>query len=161
MEYWLNNQLDNQGYRFNIDEEDPEEAYGNLVRCKKSFLVDVRSQAEWSFVGIPYSLEMKNDTIFCEWASFPEMIKNPNFVEECVRKVNLEKTKILYFLCRSGARSLQAASEVKNLIHHSYKKFSDITCINIRYGFEGDLSKDFKRATLNGWKYSNLPWKQL
>ena len=67
--------------------------------------------------------------------SFPEMIKNPNFVEECVGKISLEKTKVLYFLCRSGARSLQAASEVKNLIHHSYEKFSYITCINIRYGF--------------------------
>ncbi len=157
----MNNQLKDQETQNGIDEIDPDRVYETLVSCKNSFLVDVRSYAEWNFVGVPYSLDMHNEVIFCEWASFPEMKKNPEFLENVLRKVNLNKAKNIFFLCRSGARSLQAALEVKNLVQHSQEEFDDICCVNVRYGFEGDLSDTFKRGTLNGWKYSNLPWKQL
>ena len=36
-----------------------------------------------------------------------------------------------------------------------------INCINVKFGFEGDLSEDKRRGNLNGWKFSDLPWKQL
>ncbi len=157
----MNNQLNYQGSQRGIDEIDPDKAYEKLVGCSSSFLVDVRSQAEWSFVGIPCSLGMTNEVIFCEWASFPEMRRNPEFLESFLKKINLKKAKSIYFLCRSGARSLQAALEVDNYIQHSQNEFDNIICVNIRCGFEGDLSEDLKRGMLNGWKYSNLPWKQV
>ena len=82
-----------------IDEIDPDRVYETLLSCKNSFLVDVRSYAEWNFVGVPYSLDMHNEVIFCEWASFPEMKKNPEFLENVLRKVSLHKAKNIFFLC--------------------------------------------------------------
>ena len=35
-----------------------------------------------------------------------------------------------------------------------------INCINVKFGFEGDLSEDKRRGISNGWKFSGLPWKQ-
>ena len=35
-----------------------------------------------------------------------------------------------------------------------------IKCINVKFGFEGDLSEDKRRGFSNGWKFSGLPWKQ-
>ena len=35
-----------------------------------------------------------------------------------------------------------------------------IKCINVKFGFEGDLSVDKRRGFSNGRKFSGLPWKQ-
>ena len=35
-----------------------------------------------------------------------------------------------------------------------------INCVNVKFGFEGDLSNENRRGNLNGWKFSDLPWKQ-
>ena len=157
----MNDQLDYDKPLSCIGEIDPTGAYNKLVSCSKSFLIDVRSQAEWNFVGFPNSVKMQNDVVFCEWASYPKMTKNPTFLEELLSKIYFRNVKNLYFLCRSGARSFQAASEVKSLILHSYQEFSEISLFNVTHGFEGDLSEDSKRGKLNGWKCSNLPWRQL
>ena len=157
----MNNSSINFRDRHTVKEIDPVDAYEKLVVCKKSFLVDVRSQAEWNFVGFPHSIKMKNEVIFCEWSSFPTMTKRLNFLDELIQKINFKETENLYFLCRSGVRSFQAASDVQNFISHSFKEFRDLSCMNVRYGFEGDLSKDLQRGELNGWKHSKLPWKQL
>lgn len=50
----------------------------------------------------------------------------------------------LYFLCRSGHRSLMAANFMANI---GYKN-----CYNIIDGFEGNLQN-------KGWKQNNLPWQ--
>ena len=160
-EHWLNLPLDKINNQIIFDEIDPVNAYEKLVGCEKSFLIDVRSKAEWNFVGIPYSLDMKNEVIFCEWSVFPNMIKNSNFIEELISKIDFKQAENLYFICRSGARSFQAAKEVQNTLQKFYKEFGVKFCLNVRYGFEGDLSEDSKRGNLNGWKYSNLPWMQL
>ena len=157
----MSNQSGNKSSQFLIEEIDPQVAYEQLVVSENSFLVDVRSQAEWNFVGTPDASEMQNDVIFCEWAAFPTMIKNPNFLEELMGKIKIEKARNIYFICRSGSRSFGAASEVNNFIQNTHEKLSQISCVNVRYGFEGDLSRDSKRGKLNGWKYSDLPWKQL
>ncbi|MFL2790944.1 MAG: rhodanese-like domain-containing protein [Paracoccaceae bacterium] len=144
-----------------VQEIVPEEAYEKLISSTRCFLVDVRSKAEWSFVGIPDSSRMKNDVIFCEWASFPKMERNLEFSENLLSHLILDDSDSIYFLCRSGARSFNAALEVTRFIQKYKTEFSGVSCLNVKYGFEGDLSADFKRGRVNGWKHSNLPWQQL
>jgi len=93
----LNHSSINSRDRHTVKETDPVDAYEKLVVCKKSFLVDVRSQAEWNFVGFPHSVKMKNEVIFCEWSSFPTMTKSLNFLDELIQKINFKKLKIYIF----------------------------------------------------------------
>ena len=157
----MNNQNNIDYNRHEVEEVVPELAYEKLTGCNRSFLVDVRTWAEWNFVGTPVCQNMKNDVIFCEWASFPNMVKKPEFLENLLSHLNLEKSDNIFFICRSGARSFQAALELSGFLGNSGNAFSGISCFNVKYGFEGGLSDHSKRGGINGWKFSNLPWQQL
>jgi len=56
------------------------------------------------------------------------------------------------FICRSGARSNQAAMIA------SQADFTD--CYNILEGFEGDKDENGHRGKDSGWKAAGLPWVQ-
>ena len=157
----MNNQNNKDYTKGRVEEVVPVVAYEKLISCTRSFLVDVRTRAEWSFVGTPVCQSMKNDVIFCEWASFPNMVKKPEFLENLLSHLNLEKSDNIFFICRSGARSFQAALELSGFLGESGKVFSGVSCFNVKYGFEGGLSDDSQRGGVNGWKFSNLPWQQL
>ncbi len=157
----MNNQNNKDNKRHGVEEVVPVLAYEKLISCSRSYLVDVRTRAEWSFVGTPVCQSMKNEVIFCEWASFPDMVKKSEFLENLLSHLNLEKSNNIFFICRSGARSFQAALELSGFLGDSGKVFSGISCFNVKYGFEGGLSDDSKRGGSNGWKFSNLPWQQL
>ena len=143
-----------------IEESEPSFVYNELTKDVSSFLIDVRSKPEWNFVGFPDSKNMKNDVIFCEWAFYPLMQKNPYFEDEILSKLNLDSCKKLYFICRSGSRSHYAAYSVQTLVNQQQNIKNTIKCINVKFGFEGDLSEDKRRGFSNGWKFSGLPWKQ-
>ena len=144
-----------------IEESEPSFVYKKLVQDEYSHLIDVRSKPEWNFVGIPDSQNMKNEVIFSEWAFYPLMDKNPNFESEIFSKLNFKKIKNLFFICRSGSRSFHAANSIQFLINNKLELKDNVNCVNVKFGFEGDLSKDSRRGNLNGWKFSDLPWKQL
>ena len=144
-----------------VGECDPAHAYNELLKSDTSYLIDVRSSAEWNFVGFPDDRNFKNKLVFCEWSFYPLMDKNPNFETELFSKINFTNCKKLFFICRSGSRSFHAANSIKDKINQKDYNGHDIEFINVKFGFEGDLSIDFKRGDSNGWKYSKLPWKQL
>ncbi len=122
----------------------PTEALTLLQENPDARLVDVRSQAEWSWVGrIPGAVEI-------EWQSFPGMQANPNFLEQLSRKVPKESP--VMFICRSGIRSNQAA------IAASESGYSN--CFNILEGFEGEKDSSGHRGIRGGWKVAGLPWVQ-
>lgn len=122
----------------------PTEALTLLQENPDARLVDVRSQAEWSWVGrIPGAIEI-------EWQSFPGMQANPNFLEQLSRKVPKESP--VMFICRSGVRSNQAA------IAASESGYSN--CFNILEGFEGEKDSSGHRGIQGGWKVAGLPWVQ-
>ncbi len=132
---------------------DPQEAWELLKSNPQAQLVDVRTMAEWSFVGLPDLSPLGRQTLCVEWQNFPEMAPNPNFVAEtaaAVRGATVD-TPIL-FLCRSGARSRGAA------IAMTRAGFG--AAYNIAGGFEGDLDHTRHRSSKNGWKAAGLPWKQ-
>ena len=153
--------FDNLEKKIIIEECEPSLVYSELTKNDLSYLIDVRSKPEWNFVGFPHSKEMKNNVIFCEWGFYPSMEKNPYFEDEILSKLNLKRCKNLYFICRSGSRSLHAAYSVQSLLNQKQNITNTINCINVKFGFEGDLSLDKRRGNLNGWKFSSLPWKQL
>ncbi len=128
------------------------EAWTLLEREPQAQLVDVRTAAEWSFVGVPDLAPLGRKVHCVEWQGFPSMAVNPAFVEDTSRAVGAARDVPVLFLCRSGARSRAAAMA---LTEAGYTR-----AFNIAGGFEGDLDGARHRGTTNGWKASGLPWKQ-
>ena len=114
-------------------------------------LVDVRSEAEWAFVGVPDLSDLNKEPLLIAWQHFPGMTPNAGFVAAVTAKV-ADKGAPILFLCRSGARSKAAAIA---LTAEGYS-----ACFNILGGFEGDLDPARHRGVLAGWKAEGLPWFQ-
>lgn len=135
----------------------PTDAWTILETEKTARLVDVRTQAEWSFVGVPDISETGHSLICIEWASFPGMSKNPRFADAVIEALGDEAPGKLLFLCRSGVRSLHAAGAVA-------ARYADlgvaVDCLNVAEGFEGDLNPNGHRGLHNGWKFRGLAWRQ-
>lgn len=143
--------------KIKIAETSPQKAWDVLATEKDSVLVDVRTRAEWYFVGGPNLQSINKSVIRLEWRSFPDKTINPIFADELSSILGEEFEGTVFFLCRSGARSLLAAQTVAKAaadIDH------EINCINIAEGFEGDPDDDQQRSSLNGWKKRDLPWRQ-
>lgn len=122
----------------------PAEAYEILQSAPGAKLVDVRTRAELDWVGrIPDAVEI-------EWATYPGMKLNPHFTAQLEQQV--DKEALVLFICRSGARSHNAA------IAATQAGYSD--CYNVLEGFEGDRNVDGHRNVLGGWCASELPWTQ-
>ncbi|WP_135081039.1 rhodanese-like domain-containing protein [Terasakiella sp. SH-1] len=128
-----------------------QETWDILTEKPSAVLIDVRTAAEWAWVG-QVDLSSLSKQHFCvEWNRFPGGVQNEYFVSE-VEKLVADKEAELLMLCRSGVRSKHAAIA---LTAAGFK-----TCYNISGGFEGDKNGDHHRGTVNGWKVAGLPWVQ-
>lgn len=125
-----------------------DEAWAMLRDDPSSVLVDVRTEAEWHFVGIPVLDELGREPRFVELIRHPGGAHNPDFLTQVTD--GLEPGRPILLLCRSGARSLAAA---KGLTAAGYGPAWNITA-----GFEGPLDDDGHRGS--GWRHSGLPWRQ-
>ncbi|MTH99753.1 rhodanese-like domain-containing protein [Roseibium sp. RKSG952] len=131
------------------------EAFEKLQEDQNSILVDVRTQAEWTFVGIPDLRAVGKEPVFAEWQSFPPASPVTDFAEKLsalLSEKGLDQSASIFFLCRSGARSQAAAIAMTQLGYSS--------CFNVAAGFEGGLDAQGHRGTQSGWKASGLPWIQ-
>ena len=140
-----------------VGEVDPDGAWNILKSDKTARLIDVRTRAEWSFVGVPDTRELEQTSIFIEWSSYPDMSANPAFAAEVEAAIGSENPGPLLFICRSGARSLQAAMAVTD---HFTRTGKSVSCLNVAEGFEGDLDASGHRGNHNGWKARGLAWRQ-
>ncbi len=129
----------------------PTEAWQAVRDTSDATIIDVRTQAEWDFVGTPDLSEAAKQPLLAEWQRYPTMEANPAFVEE-VRAAGVQPGQPLYFLCRSGARSRAAA------IAMTQAGFGP--CYNIAGGFEGNKDGEGHRGSAEGWKAEGLPWAQ-
>jgi len=132
----------------------PKESWELLSREGEGQLVDVRTVAEWNFVGVPNLSPLMRRVVFCEWQRFPTGA-NAAFVDEVIEslsRTNYRKGAPLLLLCRSGARSRAAAIA---LTAAGYAP-----CFNVKDGFEGALDDDRHRGAAAGWKAEGLPWVQ-
>ncbi|WP_245749209.1 rhodanese-like domain-containing protein [Jannaschia pohangensis] len=107
-------------------------------------------------MGGPDLSELEKDVIRLEWMSWPEMTPNPAFARALLDQMPGLPSRIL-FICRSGARSMQAAHAVAETLTAEGQA---IECINVAEGFEGDLNQLAHRGGLNGWKARGLSWRQ-
>ncbi|MDJ0995589.1 MAG: rhodanese-like domain-containing protein [Dinoroseobacter sp.] len=140
-----------------ISEVGPKDAWELLENDHSAVLIDVRSKAEWAFVGLPDLDRLGKDTIQIEWKVFPGMEENPGFLNELSQQLGESAPPTLLFLCRSGGRSLSAAKAVAQSFAQTGQA---VTCVNVAEGFEGDLDAKKHRGTLSGWKARGLPWRQ-
>lgn len=131
----------------------PAEAWRVLEANPDAVLVDVRTRAEWSFVGLPDLSGLGKEPVLMEWQQFPTMAANAGFAADLSQALGAaRKGAPVLFLCRSGARSRSAA------IAMTAAGFGN--CFNIAGGFEGDLDGERHRGRHNGWKAASLPWVQ-
>lgn len=134
-----------------VPDVSPAEAWDALIADASAVLVDVRTDAEWTFVGIPDLAQAGKQPVLIPWQVYPSMQVNGAFPEH-LHKAGVTPGHKIYFLCRSGARSLAAgqAAQAAGFPH----------AFNVADGFEGPVDADGHRGTLGGWKASGLPWRQ-
>jgi rhodanese-related sulfurtransferase len=122
----------------------PAEAHQLMQDHPKAVLVDVRSRAEWDFVGrVPGAVEV-------EWKTYPGMRPNEQFLQQLEERV--PKDAVAMFICRSGARSHDTAAVAK--------RAGFASTFNVVEGFEGDRDPEGHRNTVGGWRAAGLPWMQ-
>lgn len=141
------------GGDMSVYEANPTETWAALETDPTTILVDVRTQPEWAYVGLPDLSTLNKSALLIEWASFPTMTLNEKFAEQLFGQIGDKPPTSIYFLCRSGVRSLRAAALISGLNR-------TIRCVNVTGGFEGDKDSDGHRGAVNGWKNDGLPWQQ-
>ncbi|MEM7211281.1 MAG: rhodanese-like domain-containing protein [Pseudomonadota bacterium] len=140
-----------------VDALTPQETWDQLSTLTSSALVDVRTRAEWAFVGVPDVTSLNVPFLPVEWTSFPSMAPNTAFVDQMIDAAGGELPERVFFICRSGARSMMAAQTVAGAMQSAGQP---VHCTNVSEGFEGDLDAEGHRGKLNGWKAHGLPWRQ-
>lgn len=154
----------------------PIEAYDMLNAMPDTYLIDVRTQAEYQFVGHPLKAYLFPYMFFTTQFSKAEenqgyqfSAKNKDFLAEISKA--FKKTDNLLIICREGVRSALAA---KDLVDAGFKNIYHVTD-----GFEGPLfpySEDpnknkyfralakrsnvegFEHRRHYGWQWWGLPW---
>jgi len=129
----------------------PKQTWKMLAENLDAVLIDVRTEAEYAWVGTPDLSSLGKDALNVPWKMFPDMELNLDFVDHVSGAVPGKNTPLM-FMCRSGVRSLQAAEAMTEA---GYTK-----CYNLVGGFEGKHDDDGHRSTVNGWKMDGLPWRQ-
>jgi rhodanese-related sulfurtransferase len=132
-------------------EVDAATAWTRLTEDRDAVLIDVRTTMEWETIGIPDLSELGKEARFVEWQLAPDMQVNERFLDE-VAEAGVRPEQSLYLLCRSGARSANAAAL---LTAHGYAR-----CYNVRDGFEGRPNLLGRRGTVEGWQWADLPWRK-
>ena len=121
----------------------PREAFEVWQLAPGARLVDVRTRAEWDWVGrIPGAIEI-------EWLGYPDSRPNSHFLAQLRQQADREA--LLLFICRSGARSHHAAALATQAM--------DRECYNVLEGFEGDVDASGQRGRVGGWRHAGLPWQ--
>ena len=142
---------------FGVKEALPQEVWSDLVSCQSAILVDVRTKEEWCSVGVPELASLGKAAIFIEWQEYPNMSYNPLFVKRLMEELDVKPVKKIFFICRSGVRSREAAQTFSNHLNDLGRQ---VKCVNVAEGFEGTLKKDKFGGCSNGWKARGLAWGQ-
>lgn len=152
------------------------EAYDMLNTVPNTYLIDVRTRAEYQLIGHPpmayhYPYFFWTGKLVKKGESWAYQFNNKNksFVEEISKK--FQKTNNLLIICRDGSRSILAA---KDLIKIGFKNV-----YNVEDGFEGpyfpyfedeNRHKFYRQLAMRnkipgynhrrfyGWQWWGLPW---
>jgi rhodanese-related sulfurtransferase len=134
-----------------IEDVAPRVVWEALMSDPDAVLVDVRTTAEWNFVGVTDLTQAGKQPVLLSWQVYPTMAENPKFIDG-LGAAHIGHEAKLYFICRSGARSMASALAAKVAgFTHVY---------NVKDGFEGPVDARGHRGQVGGWKAEGLPWKQ-
>ena len=116
------------------------DAFDYLSKEVDSYLIDTRSDLEWKTTGIPDLTSINKQTYLISWG--PALDKS--FFEQYKKflLIRFNKNDSLFFICRSGSRSLMAAQFAI--------KFGFKNSFNIYDGFHNENDQNWK---------ANLPVK--
>ena len=118
------------------------DAFDVLSTRVDSHLIDTRSDLEWNTTGIPDLSSINKETNLINWGP----ILDQSFFEQYkdFLLINFNQKDSLFFICRSGSRSLMAAQ------------------FAIRFGFKNSFNiyDGFYNNNDQNWK-KNLPVKFL
>ena len=128
----------------------PQQAFDLLRNDPDAVLVDVRTRAEWTYVGGPDLAELGKPVVRVEWVRYPDGSPNDAFLDE-LAAAGVDPERPVAFICRSGVRSASAAETATRA---GYPR-----AYNVAEGFEGPLGADGHRGG-RGWKAAGLPWRQ-
>lgn len=111
---------------------------------KGHYLIDVRTPEEWDVVGKPdgEAIGLITHFISYQFQQGDGRVLNPNFEKE-MDALNLDQSKKIFFLCRSGVRSDKTADMYEKKGFNTY---------NISTGFYVD-------EVTPSWKVDKLPVK--
>jgi rhodanese-related sulfurtransferase len=123
----------------------PREAHRLAQEVPGARIIDVRTRAEWDWVGrIP-------GAVLLEWNRYPGGALNGDFLQQLEHMIGKPPAPVM-FVCRSGNRSHYAAAAA------AAAGFPQ--CFNVLEGFEGDKDASGHRNTKGGWRAAGLPWEQ-
>ncbi|HME26440.1 MAG TPA: rhodanese-like domain-containing protein [Acetobacteraceae bacterium] len=129
----------------------PGRVWEALQKDPKAQLVDVRTDAEWNFVGLPDLSPAGKQVVPIQWQVYPTMAPNAAFADQ-LKEAGFTAEHRIYFICRSGQRSFAAAEAAQAAgFPHVY---------NVADGFEGGVDAAGHRGVATGWKAVGLPWRQ-
>ncbi len=124
---------------------DSKEAYSMVMTSPSdTFIVDVRTVAEYTFVGHP---DLPSGVPNIPLKFFPSWEPNSDFALKVAERY--KKNNRLIMICRSGGRA-EIAAEI--LIKAGFKRVFYMTD-----SFEGRADEKGHR-TVDGWKVNNLPY---
>ncbi|WP_428539809.1 rhodanese-like domain-containing protein [Rhodopila sp.] len=129
----------------------PTQTWEALQSDDNAQLVDVRTDVEWNFVGVPELTASGKQAILIPWQIYPTMQRNDSF-EDNLKQAGLTSDHKVYFICRTGGRSMAAAQAAQAAgFPHVF---------NVADGFEGAPDALGHRGATGGWKAEGLPWRQ-
>lgn len=122
-----------------------------------TLFIDVRTQAEVSYVGVPVGIDANIPYMLVDFDYFDArkrsyaLHRNPEFVraiDRMLRAKGLDRNADIVLICRSGDRTTRAVNDL------AAAGFTRVW--NVVDGFEGDMANG--RRNVNGWKNAGLPW---
>jgi rhodanese-related sulfurtransferase len=134
-----------------VEDVPPQAAWEALRSDPQAQLIDVRTDAEWNFVGLPDLVSAGKQAVLIPWQIYPAMAVNPAFTRH-LAEAGLTTDHHLYFICRTGGRSMAAARAAQAAGYTAVYNVAD--------GFEGPPDAAGHRGTISGWKAAGLPWRQ-
>ena len=111
------------------------DAFDFLSKKDDSHLIDTRSDIEWKSTGIPDLTSINKRTYLINWDPFIDQTFFEKYKKFLLTSFNQKDS--LFFICRSGSRSLMAA---KFAIEFGFKK-----SFNIYEGFYNENDQNWKK----------------
>ena len=111
------------------------DAFDYLSKKVNSHLIDTRSDLEWNTTGRPDLSSINKETNLINWGPVLDQSFFEQYKKFLIIRFNQKDT--LFFICRSGARSLMAAQFA---IEFGFKN-----CFNIYDGFYNENDQNWKK----------------